>query len=301
MGQVIIMKKFTAIILLAIFSVFACIPAFAMSEGDRRLVLGADLTEDQKAEAIEYFSIAEETPLLTVTNRDERQYFEGKLPDAKLGHVALSSIYIVAKAPGSGLDIKTHNINYVTPDMYESALISAGITDADISIWAPRPISGTAALTGIYKAYEDMTGRFLDSQAKELGIEELIATGKLAEYVGSEEALSIIRDVKKILDETRHMSDEDVMVKIHGIAEDYNVTLTDEQADQIFRLARMFEGLSAEEIQQRLVNMANAAKDAQSFGETVQGIIRSIGEFIEMIGNFFTDIWNNWFGGGENQ
>ena len=294
------MKKFTAILLTAIFTIFACIPAFAMDEGDRRLVLGADLTDEQKAEAIQYFGITEETPLLTVTNRDERQYFEGKLPDGKLGHVALSSIYIVAKAKGSGLNITTHNINYVTPDMYESALISAGITDADISIWAPRPISGTAALTGIYKAYEDMTGRFLDSQAKDLGIEELIATGKLAEYIGSEEALAIIRDVKKILDETRNMPDDDVMAKIHGIAGEYNVTLTEDQANQIFRLARMFEGLSAEEIQQRLVNMANAAKEAQSFGEVVQGIIDSIGEFFKVIGDFFTDIWNNWFGGGSD-
>ena len=69
-------------------------------------------------------------------------------------------------------------------------------------------------------------GHIADSQAKDLGIEELIATGKLAEYIGSEEALAIIRDVKKILDETRNMPDDDVMAKIHGIAGEYNVTLT---------------------------------------------------------------------------
>ncbi len=295
-----IMKRITAIVLTLIFALMAAVPAFAMEEGERRLVLGADLTDEQKAEAIQFFGISEETPLITVTNRDERQYFEGKLPDEKLGHVALSSIYIVAKAKGTGLSIKTHNINYVTSDMYENALISAGITDADISIWAPRNISGTAALTGIYKAYEDMTGRALDSYAKDLGIEELIATGKLAEYVGSKDALAIINDVKKILDETRNMNDADVMAKIHSIAAEYGVTLTDDQANQIFTLARMFEGLSAEEIQQRLVNMANAAQKAQSFGEVVQGIIQSIGDFIQIVGDFFANVWNNWFGGGNN-
>ncbi|MBR3383006.1 MAG: DUF1002 domain-containing protein [Clostridia bacterium] len=291
------MKKFTAIILTALFAVMAVVPAFAMNEGEARVALGADLTEEQKAEALEWFGVAEETPLTTVTNKDERQYFEGKLPDAKLGHVALSSIYIVASAKGSGLDITTHNINFVTAEMYENALISAGITDAVIKIWAPRPISGTAALTGIYKAYEDMTGEFLDSYAKDLGIEELIATGELAEYIGSEEALAIIRDVKKILDETRTMNDEDVMAKIHGIAAEYDVTLTDDQAQKIFTLARMFEGLSAEEIQQRLVNMAKAAQKAQSFGEVVQSVIRTLGEFIKTIGEFFSNVWNNWFGG----
>ncbi|MBO6060891.1 MAG: DUF1002 domain-containing protein [Clostridia bacterium] len=291
------MKKFFAVMLAAVFALGACMPAFAMDEGDARVVLGADLTDEQKVEAIEYFGAPDGTSLLTVTNKDERQYYEGKLPDEKLGHVALSSIYIVATAPGSGLDIETHNINFVTGDMYESALISAGITDAKIKIWAPRPISGTAALTGIYKAYESMTGEYLDQYAKDLGIEELIATGDLAKYIGSEEALSIINDVKKILDETRTMEDSAVKEKIRGIAEEYGVTLTDEQTNKIFTLARMFEGLSPEEIQQRLVNMAKAAQKAQSFGEVVQSVIRTLGEFIKTIGDFFTNVWNNWFGG----
>ncbi|MBO4849145.1 MAG: DUF1002 domain-containing protein [Clostridia bacterium] len=294
------MKKITAIILSVLFALTACGTAFALEEGESRLVLGADLTESQRREAIEYFGITDEdVEILTVTNKDERQYFEGKLPDAKLGHVALSSIYIVAEKEGSGLDIETFNINFVTPEMYRNALISAGITDATIKIWAPHALSGTAALTGIYKAYEDMTGRLLDDYAKDLGIEELIATGKLAEYIGSEEALSIINDVKKILDETRGMSDADVLDKINSIADDYDAELTEDQAKQILRLARMFEGLSAEEIQQRLVNMAKAAQKANSFKETVKGIIKSIGDFIKIVGDFFADVWNRWFGGGE--
>ncbi len=294
------MKRFISILLAALMVLGVCGTAFAMKEGERRLVLGSDLTDAQRIEAIEYFGVQDQdVQVIFVTNADERQYFEGKLPDKKLGHVALSSIYIVAKAPGSGLDITTHNINYVTPEMYENALISAGITDAEIRIWAPRPISGTAALTGIYKAYEDITGRILDDAAKDLGIEELIATGELAEYIGSEDALAIINDLKKILDETKDMSDDEVMDKINSIAEDYGAELTDEQAKQIFTLARMFEGLSAEEIQQRLVNMAKAAQKAQSFGETVQSVINSIGEFIKTVGDFFKDIWERWFGGNE--
>ena len=294
------MKRVISILLAALIVLGVCGTAFAMKEGERRLVLGSDLTDAQRIEAIEYFGVQDQdVQVLFVTNADERQYFEGKLPDKKLGHVALSSIYIVAKAPGSGLDITTHNINYVTPEMYENALISAGITDAEIRIWAPRPISGTAALTGIYKAYEDITGRILDDAAKDLGIEELIATGELAEYIGSEDALAIINDLKKILDETKYMTDDEVMDKIDSIAADYNAELTDEQAKQIFTLARMFEGLSAEEIQQRLVNMAKAAQKAQSFGETVQSVINSIGEFIKTVGDFFKDIWNRWFGGNE--
>lgn len=43
--------------------------------------------------------------------------------------------------------------------MYKNALTTAGITDADIIVAGPKPISGTAALVGIFEAYEAMTGK----------------------------------------------------------------------------------------------------------------------------------------------
>lgn len=292
------MKRIIALFLAALFTVFACSAAFALEVGESRVVLGANLTAEQKAEAYNYFGIApENTVELTVTNGDERMYFEGKLPDERLGRVALSCIYIVKTAEGSGLNIQTCNINYCTAEMYRSALTSAGITDANIMVWAPYQLSGTAALTGIYKAYEDITGRLLDDYAKDLGIEELIATGELAEYIGSDEALAIINDVKNILDETKGMSDEDVMQKIRDIAADYQVSLTDDQLKQVFTLCRMFEGLSAEEIQQRLVGMAKAAQKAQSFGQVLTNAFESVAEFFRSVGEFFARVWNNWFGG----
>ena len=50
--------------------------------------------------------------------------------------------------------------------MYRNVLVTAGITDASVMISAPYPVSGTAALSGIYKAYEDVTGGQLDESAK---------------------------------------------------------------------------------------------------------------------------------------
>ncbi len=294
------MKKFLSICLAVLFAVGVCPAAFAMEPGEARVVMGKDLTAEQRAEIYAYFGIEEgSVKEIIVTNADERQYFEGKLPEEKLGYVARSCVYIKATASGSGLNIETKNINYCTEEMYRNALITAGITDAEIKICAPYPMSGTAALTGIYKAYEDMTGILLDMYAKDLGIEELLTTGQLAEMVGSEDALAIIEDVKLILDETAQMSDEDVMQRIRDIAEDYDVTLTDEQLSQIFTLCRMFEGLSAEEIQQRLVNLANSAQKAAGFAGAVQEFVSKVSDFFEAIGQFFVDIWNKWFGGND--
>ena len=62
------------------------------------------------------------------------------------------------------MDVTTSNITWCTPEMYISALATAGITDAKVVVAAPFEVSGTAALTGVYKAYEDMTGKKLDQK-----------------------------------------------------------------------------------------------------------------------------------------
>ena len=107
-----------------------------------------------------------------------------------------------------------------------NALITAGITDAEVKVSAPFDVSGTAALTGIYKAYEDITGTTLSEIAKTIGVEELVTTGELAEYIGSNEATQIVNELKKILDQTQNMTDDEVRAEIKGIAEAYNVSIT---------------------------------------------------------------------------
>ena len=83
---------------------------------------------------------------------------------------------------GSGLSVTVNNVSWCTPDMYRNAFTTAGITDARITVAAPFPVSGTAALAGIYKAYEDMTGQKLDTAVKDVGTQELTVTGTEGEW-----------------------------------------------------------------------------------------------------------------------
>ena len=48
--------------------------------------------------------------------------------------------------------------------MYENALATAGIENADIKVAGPFNISGTAALVGAIKAYENMTGEEVNEE-----------------------------------------------------------------------------------------------------------------------------------------
>ena len=257
--------------------------------------MGADLTIAQRAAIYADFGVAEGTVKeLLVTNAEEREYLEGLVPERKIGSVALSCIYIQTLPEGSGLTVSLNNINYCTADMYRNALTTAGIADARVMVSAPYPVSGTGALTGAYKAYEDMTGESLSALAKSIGAEELVVTGELAEYIGSDDATQIIAELKGMLDLTQTMNDGEVRAEIKKLAETYRVSITDAQVDQVLSLVRRFEGLDTEQLQEKLAGLAQTAQTVNKAGETVSRFFENVKGFFASVGSFFANI----FGGG---
>ncbi len=291
------MKKIiSAVLALAVgFTLFTPV-ALADEDGEERVTMGADLTDRQRAAVYADFGIEEGTVTeLSVTNDEERSYLEGLVPDGKIGSVALSCIYIKTLPEGSGMTVEIHNINYCTEDMYINALTTAGIADAEVIVSAPFPVSGTGALTGAYKAYEDITGNSLSSLAKAAGAEELVVTGELAEYIGSDDATQMINELKSMLDKTQDMTDDEVRAEIKNLADMYNVSLTNAQLEQVLSLVRKLEGLDADQLQEQLVGIAKAAQTANQVGEVTSKVFDDVKGFFSAVGNFFSGV----FGGDQ--
>ena len=284
------MKKFIAGMLAVAVSFLLFLPAaLAVDSGEERVTMGADLTDRQREAVYQDFGIEEgAVKELTVTNDEERSYLEGLVPDGKIGSVALSCIYIKTLDEGSGLSIELHNINYCTEDMYINALTTAGISDASVIVSAPFPVSGTGALTGAYKAYEDITGKSLSNLAKAAGAEELVITGELAEYIGSEDATQMINELKSMLDKTQSMTDDEVRVEIKKLADIYNVSLTSAQLEQVLSLVRKLEGLDADQLQKQLVGIAKAAETANKANEVASVVYEAVKGFFASVGNFYS-------------
>ncbi len=284
---------------LALTLCFMLLPAAALADeegaqeqGEARVTIGANLDEEQIAQIYRDFGIERgSVEEITVTNADERAYLEGIAPERKIGSVALSCIYIKTLEEGAGLQITTNNINWCTAEMYTNALVTAGITDAEVKVSAPFDVSGTAALTGIYKAYEDITGATLSEIAKNAGVEELVTTGELAEYIGSEEATQIVNELKKILDQTKNMTDDEVRAEIRGIAEAYNVSITDTQVDQLLRLCRSLEKLDVDKLQEQLVSLTKTLEGAKKVETKMNEFGTNIKNFFQKIGDFFARLF----------
>lgn len=284
------MKKIISFVLASILLLSLGAGAFA-DNIQSRAVIGADLTPEQVALVYQAFGVQQGSVIqLSVTNAEERQYLEGYVDSSIIGTRSISCVYVELLGSGAGMNITTSNITWCTPEMYISALATAGITDARIIVAAPFEVSGTAALTGIYKAYEDMTGKKLDSIAKLVSTQELTITGELAQEIGSMDSTSIVQDLKMMLDETQNMTDEQIRQEVIQIAAQYNVSLTETQIQQLITLCRSLEKLDADQLKARVEEVQNTLNKVSTAKTQVVGFVQTVKKVVTSVQSFFEKI-----------
>ncbi len=284
------MNKKLAAFLAALTLLFSlAVPVFAAD--DARVVLGADLNEEQIAAVYKLFDIERgSVQELKVTNAEERRYLEGLVEESVIGKYAISCVYVRLLEAGSGLSVETCNISWCTPEMYKNALAVAGVSDAKIVVAAPFEVSGTAALTGIYKAYESITGSALDEEAKSAGTRELTLTGELAEQIGKIDASRFVSGIKEALDETAKMSDEELQREIVRIAGQYRVTLSDGQIRQLIDLLRAIEKLDVGSLRQRVEDAQETIRRIGEAKDRAEGFYVRLRSFFSAASDFFDQV-----------
>lgn len=251
-GVMIMLKRGLAFLVAGIMLLAAPVSVLADRE-DAKLEkpyvsLGADLNAQERATVLELLGVTEEDlknyTVATITNQDEHDYLDGYLDKSVIGSRALSSVLVEGKTDGSGIKVTTHNISYCTTGMYQNALVTAGIKDADIVVAGPFKISGTAALVGAIKSYENMTGEKVEQENVDTATNELVITGKLAENVGdSEKAEQLVGAVKEKVVEAQNLSEDEIGDVVDQAAEEMEIKLSDEDRQAIVDLMEKIKGL----------------------------------------------------------
>ena len=291
-------KKITALLLSCAIVLGNITPAYA--DTANVVTLGANLTAEQKQMVLDYFGVKEnEVVIFEVNNLEERKYLEGIAPESQIGTKTYSCAYVQPTKKGSAIHVKTVNLTYVTSSMIASTLTTCGITDANVIAMTPLSggVSGTGALTGIIKAFEDATGEPLDEEKKEIASEELIITGDLGEDIGQDKATGVINDIKTEIIKNNTQDTIQIADTINNITNNYNVTLTPEQQEQ---LESLLSKVAAQDYDYKeMKNALNSVKDVvneklDEMGEKVStGVLDSIKEWFTGIGDWFSGLFNN--------
>jgi Predicted secreted protein len=245
------------------------------------VTLGADLTDQQKEEMLKYFNVNKNEVNVLEVNRDEEvKYLGGVASEKEIGTKSISCSYVEPTDKG-GLNISTNNIYWVSESMIRNALITAGIKNANVKAAAPFKVSGTAALTGILKGFENSNGgKKIDENKKKAANEELVVTGKLGEKIGQDQAANLINDVKKEVIKEKPKTDKEIEKIVINVTNNYNINLSDGDIKNITSLMGKINSLNLDfnQLKDQLNDVTKQLKGTLTSSEA-QG--------------FFNNIWNS--------
>ena len=268
-------------------------PVFAKSDynpGDI-LALGSDLTDAQEAALRKYFNAPDGTNTIYVT--DEviiKQLGLDPNDPANYAGGCYSSAYVKLLDDNSGINVKATNLTEVTESMLMNALITSGITAADVKVSSPFKVTGTSALSGILAGVEEVGGFEISLKQKETAQKEIETTVAVGDEIGSEEASTLINDVKTEVIKEQPETEEEIKEIVENITNQYNVNISINAKDSIVNLMSDVNdlGLDYSELKSSLKEASNKLSNNLK----KLGIKLKEEGFFEKIKDWFVDLWD---------
>lgn len=252
----------------------------------KSVTIGSDLTNQQKEDMLEYFDVdSNSASVVEVTSNEEKKYLGDTVSKDQLGNKAISCSYIEPTTTG-GLIVNTHNVTWVNASMIKNALITAGIENANVKVSAPFTVSGTAAMTGILKGFENSKdGKKLDESTKKTANEEVAVTGKLGEKIGQDKAAGLINEVKSEVIKDKPKNETGITEIVNNVTNNYNYNLSKDDVNSIVGLMTNVNKLNLDynKVKGQLEDVASTMKNTLDSDKT-KGFFASV---FASIGNFF--------------
>lgn len=308
------MKK-RLLALLCALSIF--VPSLALAASDANkdaVVYGAALNNEQISQMNQAFGVeANDSNLLykTATGNDLQKYLGYYTDNSNM----ISSVYIKKSTENSGIKVNIvtpTNITSITQGQYTNAAITAGITDADIYVASPKPVTGESALVGVYKALEN-SGKDIDPERAKVAQEELETVNEITEEnknksdFDSQDLDKVVIEVKQKLAEHKEKTGEaadtnQIAIYIQDALKNVNLenVLSDNNINILINFFDKYQNSSAidsKEVRENLMKFGNElAENAGKFynenKESIDNIAKEAQDsgLLDSILNFFKSI-----------
>ena len=284
-------KKLVLGVILTAASLFAAPINNVYADSYKSVTIGYDLTNQQKQDMLKYFDVDRNSAsVVEVTSNEEKKYLGDTVSKAQLGNKAISCSYIEPTSTG-GLVVDTNNVTWVNANMIKNALITAGIENANVKVSAPFTVSGTAAMTGILKGFENSKdGKKLDESTKKTANEEVAVTGKLGEKIGQDKAAGLINEVKSEVIKDKPKDDAGITKIVNNVTNNYNYNLSKDDVSNVVGLMKNVNKLNLDysKVKDQLDGVASTMKNTLDSDKTKSwfaGVCDSIGNFFSGISN----------------
>lgn len=277
-------RKFTAILLVLMTLVSVSAVAYADGTGTETkgyLVLGEDLSSKEKDTVLDFLKVDNQKDYVVsyTTNEEEHEAFDSYLSASVVGSRALSSILMVPGEKGDGISVSSYNITYCTVEMYQNALISAGVEDVAVYIAAPYPVSGTCALVSAMNAYSTLTGEEIKEASADIAVEELVTTGEVGDAIGSNDTAAELIALLKQQVVQMDMSEEELSQAVDEACQAMQITIDADLKQKVVDLLV--------KIQHTDIDIDTLAQQAGQLYNKISGTMEKLNITGEQAFNFF--------------
>lgn len=257
-------KKIISMIALSAF-IFSSFTINVQAQNKERVTFGIDLTDVQEEQMLKEFGVsADKVAIDRITNQDIIEQL-GLDPNDESNYQggAYSSSY-VKLTNSNGIIVDTTNLTEVTGLMLSNALLTSGITNAEVKASSPFPVTGTSALSGILKGFEAIQGEELSLKNKKAAQKEIETTSSLADEIGATEAATVINDVKTAIIKEAPKTEAEVSSIVEDVTKNYTLELTSDQKEKITNLMVDVKDLNIDysKVKDTLKNLTNQLSTA---------------------------------------
>ncbi|WP_283676248.1 DUF1002 domain-containing protein [Clostridium perfringens] len=295
-------KLITAMILAGAISIGSFTTVFADTK--EVVTLGANLNSSQKQEMFKEFGVKpNDVKVITMNVNEIREQLGLPKIVGEFKGNAYSSAFVKLEEKGYGIKVKTNNLTEVTKTMLSNALLTSGVTDADVIATAPFPVTGTSALAGVLQAFEKATGENIPVENKEVARQELSITNNLAKAknsegqdIGRDGASAIVNQAKEEVIKDKPKNDKEVGEIVNNITNNYNIELTPTQEQELVGLLANINSLG--------LDYSNLKAELDNISNNIQEVLKENGQELKESGTLdrilnkilgvCTDI-KNWF------
>lgn len=270
------------------------------------VAIGNALTKEQENYTLDQLGIKGETPIYTTSGSDLMKY----IPDGGFTKdwAVYSSVRMQTLDSGEGItvDIPTpKNITRITAAQYQNAALTAGITDAKLTVASAVPIDGSGALAGVYKIVEE-SGGIINQDRVSVAQDEMDVLSTITEENKDKEGYS---------DEALNAAQEQAKTELAAqTADGSELTQSDIQAtvekalkdnglegivtsDQVTELTTLMSNMKDKNIFEDFVKELDLSEARKQIEEKSKGLW-------ENVKNFFSGLWSSItgvFGGNSNE
>lgn len=259
------------------------------------VALGNALNQEQKDYTLKKLDVKGETPIYTTTGADLVSF----IPDGGFNNewAVYSSVRMQTLKSGEGIsvDIATpENITRITAAQYQNAALTAGISDAKLTVASAVPIDGSGALAGVYKIVEE-SGGIISRDRVEVAQDEMDVLSKITEENKdkkgySDEALNAAQEQAKkelaaLTADGTTLTQEDIQNTVETALKDQGISdiIT---SDQLNELTTLMSDMKDKNIFEDFVNELDLTKAKEQIQAKSKGLWNGVK-------NFFSGIWSS--------